>query len=261
MKRIVPLIIMAFIQIAAFAQRGRGFRPEWDMERSHTHHSIDDDFWSFVFIIGIIVVAFIIAAIKGHSKKNKTKQSYKQSKIFETIGKIGDVYNTVVGGGCLIAMIIAPIAFLLILVKDCGSDSSKKIKEKTEQRKEKTIVNTIFSDTDYKQSHIASIDEFSGNDTAFYYKYYVFQNKTGRTLALYSVEYCIDGTRTTEIIKTISHNTYFDTGLLTIIPFQKPRQSVDIQISSGHSRWARSQRSKAKRKEFFLDYLENVYKR
>lgn len=249
MKRIVPLIIMAFFQIAAFAQRGRGFRPEWDMERNYSHHSIDDDVWSFIFIIGIIVVAFIIAAIKGHNKKNKTK-SYKPSKTFKVIGKIGDAYNTVVGGGCLIAMIIAPIAFLIILVKDCGSDSSKKIVEKAEQRKETTIVNTIFSDTDYKQSHIASIDEFSGNDTAFYYKNYVFQNKTGRTLAMYSVEYSVNGTKKIEIIKSISPDSYFDTGLLFIIPFQKPPQSIE----------AKDHLTKAKRKENYLDYLDNALK-
>lgn len=249
-KRIVPLIIMAFFQIAAFAQRGRGFRPEWDIEKSHTYHSIDDDMWSFIFIIGIIVVAFIIAAIKGHNKKNKTKQSYKPSKTFGVIGKIGDGYNTTVGGGCLIAMIIAPIAFLIILVKDCGSDSSKKIIEKAEQRKGKTIVNTIFSDTDYKQSHVASIDEFSGNDTAFYYKNYVFQNKTGKALAMYSVEYSVNGTRNIEIIKSISPDSYFDTGLLFIIPFQKPPQSVE----------AKGQLTKVKRKEYYLDYFDNALK-
>ena len=91
-------------------------------------------------------------------------------------------------------------------------------------------------------------------------KNYVFQNKTGRVLAMYCVEYCINGTRTTEIIKTISPNTYFDTGLHTIIPFQKPPQSVDIPIPSGNSRWAKSQSTKAKRKEYYLDYLDNALK-
>ena len=260
MKRISILILSTFIQVMTFAQRGRGFRPEWDMERSHSYHNIDDDMYSFLFIIGIILVVFIIAAIKGHNKKNKTKQSYKPSKAFGVIGKIGDVYNTIVGGGCLIGMIIAPIAFLIIFVIDCVHDSSREFKEKAEQRKEKTMVNTIYSETDYKQSHIALQDEFIGKDTVFYYKNYVYQNMTGRTLALYSVEYCINGTKTVETIKTISPNAYFDTGLRTIIPFKKPPQSVDILIPTGHSRWAKSQRTKATRKEYFIDYLDFVSK-
>ena len=150
--------------------------------------------------------------------------------------------------------------FLIILVKDCGNDSSKKSERITEQRKEETIVNTIFSDTDFKQSHIALTDEFTGKDTVLYYKNHVYQNMTGRTLAMYSVEYCINGKNTVEIIKTINPNEYFDTGLLTIIPFQKPSQSVEIRTSSGNSRWARSQRSKATQKEYFIDYLDFVSK-
>ena len=260
MKRTSILVTSIFIQVMTFAQRGRGFRPEWDMERSHSYHNIDDDMYSFLLIIGIILVVFIIAAIKGHKKKNKIKQNYKPSKTFEVIGKIGNIYNTIVGGGCLMAMLIAPIILLIILVKDCGNDSSKKSEKKTEQRKEKTMVNTIFSETDHKQSHVALQDEFTGKDTVFYYKNYVYQNMTGRTLALYSVEYCINGTKTVEIIKTISPNAYFDTGLHTIIPFQKPPQSVEILVPSGNSRWARSQRTKATRKEYFIDYLDYVSK-
>lgn len=260
MKRISILVLSILIQVITFAQRGRGFRPEWDMERIHSYHSIDDDMYSFLFIISIILIVFIIATIKGHIKKNKTKQSYKTSKVFGVIGKIGDVYNTIVGGGCLMAMLIAPIILLIILVKDCGNDSSKKSVKIAEQRKEKTMVNTILSEIDYKQSHVALQDEFIGEDTVFYYKNYVYQNMTGRTLALYSVEYCINGTKTVETIKTISPNAYFDTGLRTIIPFKKPPQSVDILIPTGHSRWAKSQRTKATRKEYFIDYLDFVSK-
>ena len=62
------LILSTFIQVMTFAQRGRGFRPEWDMERSHSYHNIDDDMYSFLFIIGIILVVFIISAIKGQNK-------------------------------------------------------------------------------------------------------------------------------------------------------------------------------------------------
>ena len=251
---------MALIHISAFAQRGRGFRPEWDMEKSYSHHNIDDDLYSCLFIISIIFVVFIILAIKRHNKKNKPKRNNKTSKTFEVIGKVGDVYNTIVGGGCLVAIIIAPIVFLIILVKDCGNKSSNITIRKTEQRKEKTMVNTIYSETDYKRSQVALQDEFTGKDTVFYYKNYVYQNMTGRTLAQYSVEYCINGNKTVKKTKAISPNAYFDTGLRTIIPFKKPLQSIDVPISTGHSRLARSQRTKATRKEYFIDYLDFVLK-
>lgn len=63
---------MVIIQIAAFAQRGK-VRPEWDFDggESVSRHSIDDDLWSFLLIIGLIVLYFVYIAIKGslgHSK-------------------------------------------------------------------------------------------------------------------------------------------------------------------------------------------------
>ena len=246
MKRISLLFIAFLPQINAFAQRGK-VRPEWDFGGSVSHHSIDDDFYSFLSIIVIIIIVFIIAAIKGNKNQNKTKQRYEPSGFIKAIESIGELYSKIVGGGCLLVIVLAPIAFLITLVKDCGNDSSNKPKEKTEQRKEKTFVTVLYSDTDYNQIHIASKDEFIGKDTIFYYKSFVYQNKTGKTLAMYSVEYSIKGTKTIEIIKTISTDTYFDTGYIQITPFQKPPQSVDIPIPTNHSRWAKSQRTKATR--------------
>lgn len=171
---------------------------------------------------------------------------------------MSDIYTIIVTGGCLIGMVVAPIVLLIISVKDCANDSSNKQKKQVEQRQEKTIVDVIYSDTDYKQSHIALENEFTGEDTVFYYKSDVYQNKTGKTLAIYSVEYSINGSKTLEVIKTISPDTYFDTGYRYIIPFIRPRQSVEITIPSGNSRWGRSYRTKATRTVYFIDYLENV---
>ena len=37
-----------------FAQRGK-VRPEWDINGGGSHHSIDDDLYSFLLIVGLIV--------------------------------------------------------------------------------------------------------------------------------------------------------------------------------------------------------------
>ena len=89
MKRIASLIIMAFIQIAAFAQRGRGFRPEWDMDRSYSHHSIDDDMWSFLFVIGLIIIIFAYAYFKGHAARQEEKpKTYKNKSNTKDVVKV-----------------------------------------------------------------------------------------------------------------------------------------------------------------------------
>ena len=70
MKRLVAIIILATFQVVAFAQRGK-VRPEWDIDGGGSHHSVDDDLWSFLFFVGLIVLPFIYIAIKGALKKSQ----------------------------------------------------------------------------------------------------------------------------------------------------------------------------------------------
>lgn len=264
MKRLIYTMFLIFYQTFTFAQRGK-VRPEWDINGGGSHHSIDDDLYSFLFIVGLVALYFLFLAIRGaFSRSQDTKGKIDHSSFGKTYDKLEEGCGTVFGGGCLILMLLAPVAFIIGLVKDCGNDTSNKSKEKTELRKEKkkekTFVNVLYSDIDCKHFHVASTEEFKGKDTLFYYKSFVYQNRTGRTLALYSVEYCINGIKKVKIIKTIKSGTFFDTGAISITPFETPPLSVDIPIPTGHSRWARSQRTKATRTLYFLDFLENVPK-
>ena len=259
MKKMLFVITYSLSSLFVFAQRGK-VRPEWDFDggRSVSHHNIDNDMYSFLFIIGIIVIVLIFAAIKGNMNKQKVEKRKEPPIVFKAIGSIWDVYSTIVGWGCLISIVIAPIMLIVSLVKGCSHRSSDKLNNKTEQRKNETIVETIISEN-FIQSHKATEDEFIGADTIYYYKNYVYQNCTGKTLAIYSVEYCINGKQTWEIVRTISPNSYFDTGLY-LTKFERPPGSVDIHVPTGYSRWARSQRTKATSKKYFIDYLENYHK-
>jgi hypothetical protein len=120
-----------------FAQRGK-VRPEWDINGGGSHHSIDDDLYSFLFIVGLVVLYFVFLAIRGTSRgSRKSKEKIDHSSFGKTYDKLEEGCGTVFGGGCLIIMLLAPVAFIIGLVKDCGNDTSNKSKEKTELRKEK----------------------------------------------------------------------------------------------------------------------------
>lgn len=256
MKREVMMTIMSFFYIISFAQRGRGFRPEWDMDNYHNHHGVDDDMWSFLFVIGLAIIIFAYYYFKGLAVRQKEK-----AKLYKNNSNTKATEN----GCCLIYAIICVIAFVAGLVvpwltsNNSNMPNSNKKTERT-QRKDKTIVVTIISENDYKQSHVASKEEFIGKDTCFFYEYIVYQNRTNRDLVSYSLEYNANGSKALEILKNIKPNEYFKCS--EAIPFQKPPVSVDFNATpvrnnwKSRSRWAN--KGYSKKTMFFLDYSEEV---
>ncbi len=257
MRRIGFLLLLILIHVMSFAQRGRGFRPEWDMDNTHIHHSINDDMWSFLFVIGLIIIILVYSYLKGLANRQKEK-----SKVCKNNGQMKNVEK----GCCLIystLCILALIAGLIIPWSTSDNSDISNFKQKVEriQKKEKTLVVTIVSENDYKQSHVASKDEFVGKDTIYYYEHIVYQNKTGRDLTYYLVEYNANGSRTVKRIKTFKTNEYFKGSVA--IPFQKPPTSIDFNVSSTHynnwksrSRWGN--KKEVKKSMYFLDYSDYV---
>lgn len=260
MKRKVMMTIMSFFYILSFAQRGRGFRPEWDMESFHNQHSVDDDMWSFLFVIGLIIIIFAYYFFKGLAVRQKEK-----AKMYEKNNNTKDVEN----GCCLIYTLICIIAFVAgLVVPWLTADNSdvSKLNKKTgrAQRKDKTMVVTIISEDDYKQSHIASKDEFAGKDTCFYYEGYIYQNKTGKELTEYLIKYDSDGSKTLEVLKTIKPNQYFKSRV--VLPFEDPPTSVEFKTYhtnygnwKSRSRWG-NKKETTKYMNFinYSDYVSNL---
>lgn len=60
--------------MVTFAQRGK-VRPHWDIDGGGSHHSVDDDLWSFLFIVGLIVLYFAYIAIKGSLSNSRDKSN------------------------------------------------------------------------------------------------------------------------------------------------------------------------------------------
>lgn len=115
----------------------------------------------------------------------------------------------------------------------------------------------IYSNTDYKQSHIASNDDFVGEDTVFYYEYIIYQNCTGRELTIYSVKYEPNNNRTIDVIRTIKPNQYFK--MRDIIPFQKPPMAIELPTGKPYVNWkGRTRKTNTARTLYFLDYKEYV---
>lgn len=66
MKKFTTLLIAILLPLLICAQRGK-VRPEWDFNNGDNvvQHSINDDLYSFLFIIGIVFVLFIGAYLYG----------------------------------------------------------------------------------------------------------------------------------------------------------------------------------------------------
>ena len=266
MKRLINTLFLSICQTFVFAQRGK-VRPEWDINGVGSHHSIDDDLYSFLFIVGLVVLYFVFLAIRGTSRgSRKSKEKIDHSSFGKTYDKLEEGCGIVFGGGCLILMVLAAIVFIIGLVKDCSTDSSKNTKVQTEngkeKRKEKTFVRVLYSDTDYKQIYEVSAEEFKGKDTVFYYEYWVFKNETGKSLTEYLVKYDSDGMSSIEILKTITPNQFFKSNVS--IPFQKPPKHVDFSTTKVHfnnwksrSRWGN--KKETTKSLLFLDYTDYVY--
>lgn len=226
MKRLTSIVILAVIQVVAFAQRGK-VRPEWDIDNaSGSYHNIDDDMWSSLLIIGCIILFFLFSIYyRGkRSKKEETKRPPSKSSIGEAYDRLENGCSTIGGIGCLISVVLGLLIGLLSICSK--SDKSVDNKSPLLQRKDKTFVNVIFSEDNNIQSHEATQEEFIGKDTVLYYEHFVYQNKTGRSLTEYLIEYCNDGTCSLEILKTIKPDQFFKSNVTT--PFQKPPLSVEF---------------------------------
>lgn len=164
--------------IVTFAQRGK-VRPEWDIDYGNrTVHHINDDIWSFLLVVGIIIMVLAISYFSGVVKRKQKEQRYNyQTK---------DVEN----GCCLVYVIICAIALVAGLIVPWitggGKYSKSNIHVVHSQRKDSTLVNEIISENNWKKIHKASKNEFKGDDTLFYYKSVVYKNMTGRDLIIYS---------------------------------------------------------------------------
>lgn len=74
MRKICFLVIMVLSHIAVYAQRGK-IRPEWDIcYGNRSSHNLDNDLWSFLFIIGIIIIAFACTYLYGVVKRGKREK-------------------------------------------------------------------------------------------------------------------------------------------------------------------------------------------
>lgn len=261
MKRITLIICCCFLQLFVIAQRGR-FRPEWDMnDVSRNHHSIDDDFWSFLLIIGIIILFLVFAYFKGVINRQRTEKRTNHSSFGEMYDKFEDGCGTVFGIGCLLSVTFGIVIGVMSLCT--GGEKVDNKNTPKEKRKDKTIVKVIVSEDDNMQLHEASKDEFQGEDTVFYYEYYVFQNKTGRNLTEYLIKYSSDGNNTLEVLKHIKPNQYFKSTVNK--PFQKPPTSINFNTThvkfgnwKSQSRWGN--KKETTKYMNFIDYSDYVSK-
>ena len=88
MKRLIYTMFLIFCQTFTFAQRGK-VRPEWDINGGGSHHSVDDDLYSFLFIVGLVALYFLFLAIRGaFSRSQDTKGKIDHSSFGKTIPKI-----------------------------------------------------------------------------------------------------------------------------------------------------------------------------
>ena len=75
MKRLIYTMFLIFCQTFTFAQRGK-VRPEWDINGGGSHHSIDDDLYSFLFIVGLVALYFLFLAIRGAFSRSRGNTDY-----------------------------------------------------------------------------------------------------------------------------------------------------------------------------------------
>jgi hypothetical protein len=68
-------MFLIFYQTFTFAQRGK-VRPEWDINGGGSHHSIDDDLYSFLFIVGLVALYFLFLAIRGAFSRSLGNTDY-----------------------------------------------------------------------------------------------------------------------------------------------------------------------------------------
>lgn len=80
MKRLINTLFLSICQTFVFAQRGK-VRPEWDINGGGSHHSIDDDLYSFLLIVGLIVLYFVYIAIKGSLSRSRGNADYRNTEL------------------------------------------------------------------------------------------------------------------------------------------------------------------------------------
>lgn len=94
MKKFLLIVTFSILWITTFAQRGK-VRQEWDIDGSHYYHNFDDDMYSFLFIVFIVVIIFVVAALKGYrndtKNKNNTGQIPKSTGAFKILSTITTV--------------------------------------------------------------------------------------------------------------------------------------------------------------------------
>ena len=80
MRRVVLIIITTFCQMLIYAQRGK-VRYDWDIDEGNGRHSIDDDLYSFLLIVGLIVLYFVYIAIKGSLSRSRGNAGYRKTEL------------------------------------------------------------------------------------------------------------------------------------------------------------------------------------
>lgn len=75
MKRLIYTMFLIFYQTFTFAQRGK-VRPEWDINGGGSHHSIDDDLYFFLFIVGLVALYFLFLTIRGAFSRSRGNTDY-----------------------------------------------------------------------------------------------------------------------------------------------------------------------------------------
>lgn len=80
MKRLINTLFLSICQTFVFAQRGK-VRPEWDINGGGSHHSIDDDLYSFLLIVGLIVLYFVYIAIKGSLSRSRGNADHRNTEL------------------------------------------------------------------------------------------------------------------------------------------------------------------------------------
>ena len=96
MKRLLTIVLLATIQVVVLAQRGK-VRPEWDFDGGYNvlRHDTNDDMWSFLLVIGAVVLYFLYYYIKGHSKWSNKKNNIESNSFTtqEDTGYSGEYIN------------------------------------------------------------------------------------------------------------------------------------------------------------------------
>jgi len=88
MKRLINTLFLSICQTFVFAQRGK-VRPEWDINGGGSHHSIDDDLYSFLLMVGLIVLYFVYIAIKGSLSRSRGNADYRNIELNQNSNNLG----------------------------------------------------------------------------------------------------------------------------------------------------------------------------